>query len=77
MLQFLTECLFLVYRRKSNHPDQEQQKEPDNIDRTHQTLKLTDQYLALLLVTLTNAGLCDVRSRSSLLADVLIFYIRP
>ncbi|KAG2009933.1 ste16 [Coprinopsis cinerea AmutBmut pab1-1] len=46
-----------MYRRRSRH--QNQQKEPENPDRPHQTLKLTDQYLALLVVILTNAGLCD------------------
>lgn len=46
-----------MYRRRSTHPDQ--QKEPEAPERPHQTLKLTDQYLALLLVILTNAGLCD------------------
>ncbi|KAF6757410.1 Rapamycin-insensitive companion of mTOR, N-term-domain-containing protein [Ephemerocybe angulata] len=43
-----------MYRRRSTHPDQ--QKEPEAPERPHQTLKLTDQYLALLLVILTNAG---------------------
>ncbi|TFK28071.1 hypothetical protein FA15DRAFT_612999 [Coprinopsis marcescibilis] len=47
----------LTMYRRNNLP--EQQKDPENVDRTHQTLKLTDQYLALLLVILTNAGLCD------------------
>ncbi|KAJ2919190.1 hypothetical protein MD484_g1222, partial [Candolleomyces efflorescens] len=47
-----------MYRRRSAHPDQ--QKEHDsNVERPPQTLKLTDQYLALLLVILTQAGLCD------------------
>ncbi|RXW24422.1 hypothetical protein EST38_g1410 [Candolleomyces aberdarensis] len=47
-----------MYRRRSAHPDQ--QKEHDsNVERPPQTLKLTDQYLALLLVILTQAGFCD------------------
>ncbi|KAF9046606.1 Rapamycin-insensitive companion of mTOR, N-term-domain-containing protein [Panaeolus papilionaceus] len=32
---------------------------PEHAEKVNQTLKLTDQYLALLLVILTNAGLCE------------------
>ena len=47
-----------VYRRRSAHPDQHKSDDP-NFERPHQSLKLTDQYLALLLVILTNCGLTD------------------
>lgn len=45
--------------RKPRDGDETQQ-EPQKPERLNQTLKLTDQYLALLLLVLTNAGLCDV-----------------
>ena len=50
-----------VYRKSRDSP--EEQEEPDNTDKPvpFQTLKLTDQYLALLVIILTNAGLCQVR----------------
>ncbi|KAF9004644.1 Rapamycin-insensitive companion of mTOR, N-term-domain-containing protein [Cyathus striatus] len=47
-----------VYRKTPNAP--ETQSIPlDASERPHQTLKLTDQYLALLIIILTNAGLCE------------------
>lgn len=49
----------LVYRKSSDCYDQRQ--ELDQSERSSQTLKLTDQYLALLVLVFTNAGLCDVR----------------
>ena len=50
-----------VYRKSRDFP--EEQEERDNTDKPvpYQTLKLTDQYLALLVIILTNAGLCQVR----------------
>ena len=50
-----------VYRKSRDSP--KEQEERDNTDKPvpHQTLKLTDQYLALLVIILTNAGLCQVR----------------
>lgn len=50
-----------VYRKSRDSP--EEQEERDNTDKPvpYQTLKLTDQYLALLVIILTNAGLCQVR----------------
>ena len=50
-----------VYRRSRDSP--KEQAERDNTDKPvpNQTLKLTDQYLALLVIVLTNAGLCQVR----------------
>jgi len=47
-----------VYRKPRD--EDEAQQEPEKPERLNQTLKLTDQYLALLLLVLTNAGLCDV-----------------
>ena len=49
-----------VYRKSRASP--EEQEERDNTDKPipYQTLKLTDQYLALLVIILTNAGLCQV-----------------
>ena len=50
-----------VYRKSRDSP--EEQDEHDTTDKPvpYQTLKLTDQYLALLVIILTNAGLCQVR----------------
>ncbi|EDR13794.1 uncharacterized protein LACBIDRAFT_309182 [Laccaria bicolor S238N-H82] len=48
----------LTMYRKPRDGDETQQ-EPEKPERLNQTLKLTDQYLALLLLVLTNAGLCD------------------
>ena len=52
---------FEVYRKSRDSA--EGQEERDNTDKPvpYQTLKLTDQYLALLVIILTNAGLCQVR----------------
>jgi rapamycin-insensitive companion of mTOR len=50
----------LVYHKSSDIS--EQRPELDHIERSHQTLKLTDQYLALLVLVFFNAGLCDVSS---------------
>jgi hypothetical protein len=50
---------FLVYRKSSDY--HEKRPEVDQVERSNQTLKLTDQYLALLVLVFTNAGLCDVR----------------
>jgi rapamycin-insensitive companion of mTOR len=47
-----------VYRR-SRQPS-EMQKDAEPHDRSQEVLKLTDQYMALLLLLLTNAGLLDV-----------------
>jgi len=48
-----------VYRkaRDISEPRQERQ---DILERPVATLKLTDQYLGLLVAILTNAGLCEV-----------------
>lgn len=47
-----------MYRKAGDVP--EMRSEPDPTERVHQTLKLTDQYLALLVLVLTHAGLSDV-----------------
>ncbi|TFK40828.1 Rapamycin-insensitive companion of mTOR, N-term-domain-containing protein [Crucibulum laeve] len=55
-----------MYRRSRDAPEhrkhQHQQQQDDNSERMNQTLKLTDQYLGLLVVILTNAGLCEALS---------------
>lgn len=53
---------YKVYRRSRDSPE-EQERDRDSTDKPvpQQTLKLTDQYLALLVTILTNAGLCQVR----------------
>ena len=52
-----------VYGKSRGSPEQQEERDSDNTDKSvpHQTLKLTDQYLALLVIILTNAGLCQVR----------------
>jgi rapamycin-insensitive companion of mTOR len=52
-----------VYGKSRGSPEQQEERDSDKTDKSvpHQTLKLTDQYLALLVIILTNAGLCQVR----------------
>lgn len=50
--------MFLVYRKSQDSA--ERKAEPEAPERVHQTLKLTDQYLALLVLVFTHAGLLDV-----------------
>jgi len=47
-----------VYRKSRDAPEHQQDR-PDPAEKLPHTLKLTDQYLALLVVILTNAGLCE------------------
>ena len=47
-----------MYRKNRDAPETSQ--EPESNDRVPQPLRLTDQYLALLVLVFTNAGLCDV-----------------
>lgn len=47
-----------VYRKSHTLP--ETKKETQATERPHETLKLTDQYIALLLLILVKAGLLDV-----------------
>ncbi|KAF9475644.1 hypothetical protein BDN70DRAFT_883456 [Pholiota conissans] len=47
----------LTMYRKSRDAPENLQERPE--EKTYHTLKLTDQYLALLVVILTNAGLCE------------------
>ena len=51
--------ILLVVYRKSRDTAENQQERPE--ERPHHTLKLTDQYLSLLVAILTHAGLCQVR----------------
>ena len=60
-----------VYRKSSDH--HEQRAELNQSERSNHRLKLTDQYLALLVLVFTNAGLCDVR----LIPFYCFRYIRP
>jgi hypothetical protein len=48
-----------VYRKSRSVPEKESEAE-----RAPKTLKLTDQYIALLLLVFTNAGLLDASSPS-------------
>jgi rapamycin-insensitive companion of mTOR len=50
--------MFVVYRRSRQAPENE--KQPEAPERAPETLKLTDQYIALLVLLFTNAGLLDV-----------------
>lgn len=55
--------------RKSRDASEPRQERQDILERPVPTLKLTDQYLGLLVAILTNAGLCEVcidLSKSSL-----------
>jgi len=52
-----------VYRRSRQAP--ESQKQPETPERAPETLKLIDQYIALLVLLFTNAGLLDVSSNIS------------
>ncbi len=47
-----------VYRKNRNSIDQ--RKEAEQADRTSPTSRLTDHYIALLVLIFTNAGLLDV-----------------
>jgi len=47
-----------VYRKSG--PPLERRNDPEPSERSHQCLKLTDQYIALLVLVFTNAGLVDV-----------------
>ncbi|KAF8967140.1 Rapamycin-insensitive companion of mTOR, N-term-domain-containing protein [Flammula alnicola] len=49
----------LTMYRKSRDAPENQQHRQDPLEKPHYTLKLTDQYLALLVAILTNAGLCE------------------
>ncbi|KAJ6537472.1 Rapamycin-insensitive companion of mTOR, N-term-domain-containing protein [Mycena sp. CBHHK59/15] len=46
-----------MYRKTREHRERRTVMEPP--ERTHQTLKLTDQYIALMVLVFTNAGLLD------------------
>ena len=47
-----------MYRKNRDAPETNQESESN--DRVPQPLRVTDQYLALLVLVFTNAGLCDV-----------------
>lgn len=49
----------LVYRR--NPKEKKETKEPDTAQKQQSTLKVTDQYIALLIRVFVAAGLLDVR----------------
>ena len=50
-----------VYRKSRDSPEEQEESDATEKPVPSQTLKLTDQYLALLVIILTNAGLCQVR----------------
>ena len=52
-----------VYQKPRDSLEEQAERDRDSADKPipQQTLKLTDQYLALLVIILTNAGLCQVR----------------
>jgi len=56
-----------VYRKSRDFLEQQEEGERDITDKSvpQQSLKLTDQYLALLVIILTNAGLCQVRYKTN------------
>lgn len=47
-----------MYRKSGDASEKRTEAEPS--ERVQQTLKLTDQYIALLVLVFTNAGLLDV-----------------
>lgn len=51
---------FAVYRKSGVQQDKKSSA-PEAQERSHQFVKLTDQFLALLVMVLTKAGLCEVR----------------
>ncbi|KAJ6585048.1 Rapamycin-insensitive companion of mTOR, N-term-domain-containing protein [Mycena capillaripes] len=48
-----------MYRKKGEARERRAPVEPQPPERTHHTLKLTDQYIALMVLVFTNAGLLD------------------
>ena len=55
----------LVYRRNPKEKKEPKEtKEPDTARKQQSTLKVTDQYIALLIRVFVAAGLLDVRERS-------------
>ena len=50
-----------VYQKSRDSPEEQEERDTTDKPMPSQTLKLTDQYLALLVIILTNAGLCQVR----------------
>lgn len=50
-----------VYR-KTREAREQRRVHVEPAERTHQTLKLSDQYIALMVLVFTNAGLLDVRT---------------
>lgn len=56
----ISNLIILLVYRKSRDAVENQQERPE--ERPHHTLKLTDQYLSLLVAILTHAGLCQVRA---------------
>lgn len=54
-----------VYQKSRDSPEEQEERDTTDKPMPSQTLKLTDQYLALLVIILTNAGLCQVRYTSN------------
>lgn len=64
-----------MYRKSRDAP--ELQSAQDSGEKPPQTLKLTDQYLALLVAILTNAGLCEVSGVYDHFLDLKSIHDRP
>lgn len=59
---FLTaaEYVYVAVYRKSRDESARKSHAQETQERSHQLVKLTDQFLALLVMVLTKAGLCEV-----------------
>jgi rapamycin-insensitive companion of mTOR len=64
-----------VYRKTRNAHERRSHVEPP--ERTPHTLKLTDQYIALMVLVFTNAGLLDVRPPTAFCCPCLILFYSP
>lgn len=64
----------IVYRKPRDA--HEHRHAPQKLESAHQSLKLTDQYLALLVLVLSNAGLLDVSPKTTHIHSILILCTR-
>jgi rapamycin-insensitive companion of mTOR len=64
-----------VYRNSQIEPHKKSSTPPEAQERSHQLVKLTDQFLAILVMVLTKAGLCDVRLCNCLIYCYLFIYM--
>jgi len=62
-----------VYRRNPKEKKEvKEPKEPDTAQRQQSTLKVTDQYIALLIRVFVAGGLLDVRAFLGILGPILM-----